>query len=42
MSLNAEIADSLKFSEQQLSEYIINATREVFSTMVMMEPALVP
>jgi chemotaxis protein CheX len=39
MSLNAEIADSLKFSEQQLSEYVINATREVFSTMVMMEPA---
>ena len=39
MSLNSEIADSLKFSEQQLSEYIINATREVFSTMVMMEPA---
>lgn len=39
MSLNAEIAESLKFTEQQLSEYVVNATRDVFSTMVMMEPA---
>ncbi len=39
MSLNSEIAESLRFTEQQLSEYIINSTREVFSTMVMMEPA---
>ena len=39
MSLNVDIAGTLKFTEQQLSEYVINATREVFSTMVMMEPA---
>ncbi len=39
MSLNAEIAESLKFTEQQLSEYVVNATQDVFSTMVMMEPA---
>lgn len=39
MSLNTDIAESMKFSEQQLAEYIINATREVFSTMVMMELA---
>lgn len=39
MSLNPDIAESTKFSETQLAEYVINATREVFSTMVMMEPA---
>jgi len=39
MSLNPEISESTKFSEQQLAEYVINATQEVFSTMVMMEPS---
>lgn len=39
MSLNPDIAESTKFSEQQLAEYVINATQEVFSTMVMMEPS---
>jgi len=39
MSLNAEIAASTTFSEDQLAQYVINATREVFSTMVMMDPA---
>ncbi len=38
MSLNAEIAASTKFTEQQLATYVIDATREVFSTMVMMDP----
>jgi chemotaxis protein CheX len=39
MSLNAEIAASTTFSDDQLAQYVINATREVFSTMVMMDPA---
>ena len=39
MSLNAEIAASTAISEDQLAQYVINATREVFSTMVMMDPA---
>ncbi|BCS55834.1 chemotaxis protein CheX [Geobacter sp. SVR] len=38
MSLNAVISSSTKFSEEQLAKYITDATREVFSTMVMMEP----
>lgn len=37
MSLNTDIAETMRFSEQQLAEYVINSTREVFSTMVMME-----
>ncbi|MDY0301144.1 MAG: chemotaxis protein CheX [Trichlorobacter sp.] len=37
MSLNSEISESMSFNEQQLAEYVINATREVFSTMVMMD-----
>jgi chemotaxis protein CheX len=28
-----------KFSEEQLAKYVIDATKEVFSTMVMMDPA---
>lgn len=39
MSLNADIASSTKFTEQQLAGYVIDSTREVFSTMVMMDPA---
>lgn len=38
MSLNSEIAAATKFSEEELAKYVIEATREVFSTMVMMEP----
>jgi len=39
MSLNADIAASTCLSEEQLCRYIVDATREVFSTMVMMDPA---
>lgn len=39
MSLNPDIATSTHFSEAQLAEYVINSTREVFSTMVMLEVA---
>jgi chemotaxis protein CheX len=39
MSLNAEIAESISFSEAQLTRYITDATQEVFTTMVMMDPA---
>lgn len=38
MSLNSEIAAATKFSEEELAKYVIQATREVFSTMVMMDP----
>ena len=38
MSLNADIAASTKISEDQLAKYVIDATREVFTTMVMMDP----
>ena len=38
MSLNADIAESTKFTEDMLAGYIIDATLEVFTTMVMMEP----
>lgn len=36
MSLNAAIA-ATTFSEEQLAKYVIDATKEVFSTMVMMD-----
>jgi chemotaxis protein CheX len=39
VSLNAAIVAATKFSEEQLAKYIIDATKEVFSTMVMMDPA---
>lgn len=39
MSLNKEIAANTRFTEEQLAKYVIDATREVFSTMVMMDPA---
>ncbi len=39
MSLNAEISESTKVSEDQLAKFVVDATREVFSTMVMMDPA---
>lgn len=39
MSLNPEVTESTKFTEEQLATYVIDATREVFSTMVMMDPS---
>jgi len=39
MSLNAEIADTGRFTEEQLARYVIDATKDVFSTMIMMDPA---
>lgn len=38
MSLNAAIVAATKFSEEDLAKYVIDATKEVFSTMVMMDP----
>jgi chemotaxis protein CheX len=38
MSINADSDTAAFFSEEQLAQYVINATREVFSTMVMMDP----
>ena len=37
MSLNPDIAASKLFTEEQLATYIVDATKEVFSTMVMMD-----
>lgn len=37
MSLNSEIVASNIFTEEQLAKYIIDATQEVFSTMIMMD-----
>lgn len=39
MSLNAEIAATACLTEEQLARYVISSTREVFSTMVMMDPS---
>ncbi|OGT99007.1 MAG: chemotaxis protein CheX [Geobacteraceae bacterium GWC2_48_7] len=39
MSLNAEFAATACLTEEQLAKYIIGSTREVFSTMVMMDPS---
>ncbi|KAA0889733.1 chemotaxis protein CheX [Oryzomonas rubra] len=39
MSLNADIAGTARFTEEQLARYVIDATKDVFSTMVMMDPA---
>jgi len=39
MSLNADVAASKLFTEEQLAKYIVDATKEVFSTMVMMDPS---
>ncbi|MBT1071958.1 chemotaxis protein CheX [Pelotalea chapellei] len=38
MSLNPVISESTKFTEDQLAKYVIDATQEVFATMVMMDP----
>lgn len=37
MSLNPDIAASKLFTEEQLAKYIVDATKEVFSTMVMLD-----
>jgi chemotaxis protein CheX len=37
MSLNPDISRSTSFSEEQVAGYVIDATKNVFSTMVMME-----
>lgn len=39
MSLNTDIAASASLTEEQLCRYVIDATKDVFSTMVMMDPA---
>lgn len=39
MSLDVDISASINLTEDQLSKYIIDTTRDVFSTMVMMEPS---
>ena len=39
MSLNADISKSTSFTEGQIAGYVIDAAKEVFSTMVMMEIA---
>ncbi|MDD2308346.1 MAG: chemotaxis protein CheX [Desulfuromonadaceae bacterium] len=37
MTLNPDISRSTSFTEAQVAGYVIDATKEVFSTMVMME-----
>lgn len=37
MSFNPDIARSTNFTEEQIAGFVIDATREVFSTMVMMD-----
>ena len=37
MSLNAGISQSTNFTENQVAAFVTDATKEVFSTMVMME-----
>ena len=37
MSLNPDITKSTSFTEEQVAGYVIDATKEVFSTMVMMD-----
>ena len=37
MTLNPGISRSTSFTEEQVAGYVIDATKEVFSTMVMME-----
>ncbi|MEI7818135.1 MAG: chemotaxis protein CheX [Desulfuromonadales bacterium] len=39
MSLNPDITRSTSFTEEQVAGYVIDATREVFSAMVMMDVA---
>jgi chemotaxis protein CheX len=37
MSLNSDVSKSTSFTEELIAGYVIDATREVFSTMVMMD-----
>ncbi len=37
MSLNPDISQITNFTEELIAEYVISATRDVFSTMVMMD-----
>ncbi len=37
MSLNAQVVECAHVQENEMTRYIVDATREVFSTMVMME-----
>ncbi len=37
MSLNKEVTQTTSLTEEQIAGYVIDATKEVFSTMVMME-----
>jgi chemotaxis protein CheX len=37
MSLNPDVASSKTLTEERLAKYIVDATQEVFSTMVMMD-----
>lgn len=37
MSLNSDIARTTSLTEEQVAGYVIDATKEVFSTMVMMD-----
>jgi chemotaxis protein CheX len=37
MTLNAAVADSVHVTEDEMAAHVINATKEVFSTMVMMD-----
>ncbi|RNC70706.1 MAG: chemotaxis protein CheX [Desulfuromonadales bacterium] len=39
MSLNAEVAAAAHLTEEQLAGFIIEGTKDVFSTMIMMEVA---
>lgn len=39
MSLSRDVSSSTTFTEEQLAGYVIAATQEVFSTMVMMDVA---
>lgn len=37
MSLNAAVQEAIHLSEDEMARHVINATKEVFSTMVMMD-----
>jgi chemotaxis protein CheX len=37
MTLNQDISNSLSLHEAEMAKYVIDATREVFSTMIMMD-----
>ena len=39
MSFSAELVEKIHLSDEQMAGYITSATKEVFTTMVMMDPA---